>query len=164
MAKATLKCFECKQDFRREELINYTPLNSKIAHNYCRKCLEEKQQRENFSNKVCTIFGIKAPGPRIWTERKRLMDTFGYTDEIIIDCLDYIYNVENKKKLSESLYLVNPVSVDHMMTYKKRIENNNQQLVKAMANTKPVEIFVSARRNTKKIKENWDPDEWLDKE
>ena len=164
MPRATLKCFECKESFRREELINYTPLNAQIAHNYCRKCLEDKQKRESFSNKVCSIFGIKSPGPRIWTERQRLIDKFGYTDDIIIDCLDYIYKVEKKKKLNESLCLVNPVTVDHMMTYKKRLENSNQQLIRAMAETKIVEHVVPVRENTKSQKKEWDPDDWLNVE
>ena len=158
----TLTCFGCKEKFPRKELVGYAGLNAKNLHNYCPKCLEEKQARERFSTQVCKIFGLKSPGPRIWTERKRLMDTFGYTDDIIIDCLEYIYKVEKKKKLVESLCLVNPVTVDHMRTYKKRIENSNQQIVRAITTTKMIEHIVPIKENTTKIKKEWNPDDWLD--
>ena len=46
MAKKTLKCFKCKQDILREELVAYASPNAKILHNYCPKCLEEKQAND----------------------------------------------------------------------------------------------------------------------
>jgi len=161
MAK-TLMCYGCREKFLKEELVAYAGTNAKITHNYCKNCLAEKQARERFSIQVCQIFGLKSPGPRIWTERKRLIDTFGYTDDIIIDCLEYIYKVEKKKKLVESLCLVNPVTVEHMRTYKKRIENSNQQIVRAIATTKMIEHIVPVKENTKTIKKEWNPDDWLD--
>lgn len=131
MAKATLKCFGCKQEFRREELISYTPVTAKNAYNYCKDCLKEKQARERFSDKVCSIFGIKAPGPRIWTERKRIMNTYGYTDDIIIDCLEYIYKIQKCKKLSESLCLITPTNVARMINWKTAQTNQAGNLLRA---------------------------------
>ena len=158
VAKLTLKCFGCKQEFRREELINYTPLNSQTSHNYCKKCLEKKQQRENFSNKVCSIFGIKVPGPRIWAERKRLIDKFGYTDNTIIECLDYLYNIKKLKVLSESLTLVNPANVDAMQRYKRQQAAKAGQLTAAAA-VKIVEHKVALRQEEKEPEKNLD--EWF---
>lgn len=91
--RLTKLCHGCKQSFRKSELIDYASPGAKTMYSYCSKCLEEKHSRENFSNKVCSIFGIKTPGPLIWTQRKRLQDTYGYTDDIIVECLDYLYNV-----------------------------------------------------------------------
>ena len=92
----TRKCAGCKQDIRKDEMIQYATPSGKTTYWFCKSCYEEKLEREKFQNKVCQIFGIKSPGPVIWTQRKRLRDTYGYTDEVIVDCLDYIYNVENK--------------------------------------------------------------------
>lgn len=163
MAKEFLKCYDCKEDFRREELIEYTPLRSKTSYKYCPKCYAEKLAREEFSEKVCNIFGIKAPGPRIWTERKRLRNTYGYTDNILIDCLEYIYNVEKKKKFSESLCLINPVLVDKMMAYKRKEQNENNKIIAAI-NTQVKEHLVSIKENTEKKNDKWNPDDWLDEE
>lgn len=114
------KCFECKQMFPSSQLIEYASLTSNISHSYCPTCLKLKQDRDLFSQTVCMIFGTKTPGPRMWTERKRLMENYGYSDEVIIDCLNYVYKVENHKVDIESLYLVTPVSVDRMMQYKRK--------------------------------------------
>ena len=132
MARTTRVCHVCKQVFRMEEIVSYASPNSTTFYNYCPKCLAEKQAKDKFIYKVCTIFGLKAPGARIWTERKRLIDTYGYTDDIIVDCLDYIYNVEHKKKLSESLCLVNPPTVERMKKYKSVQEYNANKLVDAI--------------------------------
>lgn len=160
MSRELLQCHECKEKFRRDELISYATLRSKTAYNYCKNCYQEKLARERFSEKVCNIFGIKAPGPRIWTERKRLKDTYGYTDDVLIDCLDYIYKVEKKKKFSESLCLINPTLVDKMMSYKRREQNKNNKIVSAI-NTQTNEYFVSIKENTEKKNNKWNPDDWL---
>ena len=141
MSKATKMCFSCKNSFLKEELIDYAGIGAKTFHSYCKKCYEDKLARERFSNKVCMIFGIKAPGPRIWTERKRLIDSYGYTDDIIIDCLDYIYNIEQKKKLSESLCLVNPITVEKMLQWKKRKNIEAYKIMNAI-NKEAKEIIV----------------------
>lgn len=160
MSRELLQCHECKDKFRRDELISYATLRSKTAYNYCKNCYQEKLARERFSEKVCNIFGIKAPGPRIWTERKRLKDTYGYTDDVLIDCLDYIYKVEKKKKFSESLCLINPTLVDKMMSYKRREQNKNNKIVSAI-NMQTNEYFVSIKENTEKKNNKWNPDDWL---
>ena len=156
----TKKCFGCKQPFRVEELIAYTPLTAKISHNYCRACLKEKQARENFSNKICEIFGVKTPGPRIWTERKRLIDKYGYTDNIIIDCLEYIYNVLKKKKVSESLYAITPNVVSDMINWKNSQMYIAEDIIKA-SETQYITHLVQIKENTTSNKTNWDSDEWL---
>lgn len=159
--KTTKQCYGCKQQFLTNELVEYASPNAKLMHSYCHNCLIEKQNRDKFSNKVCSIFGIKTPGPRIWAERKRLQNTYGYTDQVIVDCLDYIYNVENMKKLSESLCLIKPDTVNRMMAYKKRMAYEATKMAQAMS-TEQVEYIVPIKesKNVQKIKMN--PDEWLD--
>lgn len=157
--RSTHKCHICKEVFRNEEMV--IP-NSKTFHWYCKKCYDKKIAQENFSNKVCKIFGIKAPGPRIWTERKRLIDTYGYTDETIVDCLDYIYNVLKKPKKVETIYLVNPTMVDEMMRYKRSQKIKSLNLAAALQ-TEIREHIVPIKENTNsKEKITYDPDEWLD--
>lgn len=158
--KVTRKCYGCKNDFRKEELVQYAGLNAKTAQWYCVDCLTAKQARERFSNKVCQIFGIKAPGPRIWTERKRLQDTYGYTDDTIIDCLDYIYNVQGTKKLSESLVLVKPQTIDKMTRWKYTKEAEASRMVQA-ATQKMKEYVVPIKENTSRVVDDWNPDDFI---
>lgn len=163
MPERTYKCYSCKEKFPKSQLTSYATIRSKTAYNYCPECLKEKRARESFSEKVCAIFGLKAPGPRIWTERKRLMDNFGYTDNTIIECLDYIYKVERKKKLAESLCLVNPTTVEKMMQYKRMQERKNNNIIAAMQ-TPTQEFVVPINENTSKKDGKWDSDEWLDED
>lgn len=126
MAKSTLKCYGCKQSFPRDEIINYTSFGAQTGHNYCKTCYEERISRDHFANEVCRIFGIKTPGPRMWAERKRLQEKLGYTDNLIVECLRYLYDVEKRKKFAESIYLVTPASIARMIEYKNamKVEGN----------------------------------------
>lgn len=161
MAKETRVCFGCKEVFRKNDMVEYSSPRSERKHWYCVKCKAQQDARDLFSDKVCTIFGLKMPGPRIWTERKRLIDTYGYTDDVIIDCLEYIYNVEKKKKLAESLYLINPITIDKMKQYKREQARKSMMMAQAL-NTETKEYVVPIRESKPKAKENLDPDEWLD--
>ena len=159
--RAVKKCYGCKQEFRSEELVSYASPTSNTAYNYCLKCLAERQARDRFSAIVCQIFGLKSPGPRIWTERKRIQNTYGYTDDTIIECLKYIYEVEHAKKLAESLCLVTPTTVEKMKRYKAAEEYNAQKVIDAMR-TKIQIYVVPVRENKKENKNAIDLSEWLE--
>lgn len=147
------KCSGCGESFRKTELVQYFTPSGKTSNWYCPKCLAEKQARERFSNKVCQLFGIKAPGPVIWTQRKRLQNEYGYTDDAIIDCLDYIYNVKKMKKLSETLGLVNPKNMEETRKWKEKKKAEAASIVAAVAHTPMKEYIVPIRENNSKQKE-----------
>ena len=159
--KITRTCFECKKEFRKTDMVEYASLRAKTPHWYCRDCLIKKQERDRFSDKVCEIFGITQPGPRIWTERKRIQDTYGYTDDTIIRCLDYIYNTLGYTKLTESLCLVKPSMVNEMIKYENKKKVLGNQFVNAIQ-TEYKEYVVPIRENTKSNKVIWNPDDFLD--
>lgn len=156
----TRKCYNCKESFLKTSMTEIFSASGKTSQWYCAKCANEKHAREAFFNKVCQIFGLKAPGPRIWTERKRLQDTYGYTDNTIIDCLDYIYNIKKMKKLSESLALIQPSMVDEMLAYKKQEENESNKIVASMDTTMREYVVPLPKRKEIK-KEIMNPDDFL---
>ena len=149
----TRKCHGCKQDIMKDEMIQYSTLSGKTSYWFCKPCYEERMARERFQLKVCQIFGIKAPGPVIWTQRKRLRDKYGYTDDAIVDCLDYIYNVEHMNKLKESLGLVNPRSMANMKSWRAGKKAQASSLAAAIINTEVKEYIVPVQENKKKKKE-----------
>lgn len=164
--KRTLQCYECKEQFLRETLINYTSENAKNGHNYCPECLKKVQAREQFVKKVCEIFNINSPGPRLWTERKRLINTFGYTDQTIVECLDYLYKVKGFKVLSESLCLIKPPVVEEMLKYKRKIDFKQNQIVDGIIdsfnNNYEIPQIKIKENNEKKIRQTgWDSDDYL---
>ena len=151
--KMTRKCYGCGQDIYKDEMIQYSTVSGKTSYWFCKNCYEEKMARERFQIKVCQIFGIKSPGPLIWTQRKRLRDEYGYTDDAIVDCLDYIYNVEHMKKLKESLGLVNPRSMANMKAWRAEKKARASSIAAAIANTETKEYIVPIKENKKKKKE-----------
>lgn len=158
--RPTHKCHTCGEVFRNEEMVNYSTIRSKTAYWYCKKCYDKKIWREKFIDKVCIIFGIKAPGSKIWKQRELIQEKYGYSDEILIDCLDYIYNIEKFEKLKPTLGLINPMMVDKMMQYKRQEKNKAMQLTNAMK-TEYIDHIVPVEVNKKKIKDDWDPEDWL---
>jgi len=148
--QVTRKCQGCKQDIHKSEMIQYFTPSGKTSYWYCKSCYEEKIAREKFQNKVCEIFGIKSPGPLIWTQRKRLRDTYGYTDDAIVDCLEYIYNVEHMNKLKESLGLVNPRSMNNMKAWRADKKARASSLVAAAASMETKEYIVPINEKKKK--------------
>ena len=151
--KITRKCYGCKQDINKDEMLQYSSPSGKTSYWYCKSCYEEKLLREKFQLKVCEIFGIKAPGPRIWTERKRLKDTYGYTDDAIADCLDFIYKEKKMNKLAESLALVNPRSMNEMKAWRAKKKGQAAGIVAAIANTETKEYVVPIQENKRVKKE-----------
>lgn len=166
MPGLTRVCFQCKQSFLKEDMIQYASLRAKQQHWYCKKCYEEKIAKDNFTDAVCKIFGIKMPGARIWADRERLINKYGYTDKLIVECLDYLYNVKNMKKISESLYLINPLTVEELMKYKRNKEFEARYLANAMQemeSEKQKEYIIPTPKKKKQMKKiEYDPDEWLD--
>lgn len=149
----TRKCKGCGQDIRKDEMIQYATLSGKTTYWFCKPCYEEKMERERFQNKVCQIFGIKSPGPIIWTQRKKLRDTYGYTDDAIVDCLDYIYNVQHKNILSESLVLIGPKSMNQMKAWRADQKARAGSIAAAINMTETKEYIVPIRENKKKKEE-----------
>lgn len=159
--RATHKCYGCKEVFRNADMVEYAALGTVTKHWYCQKCYADKLARERFSDKIRSIFGKESPGPQIWKERQDLFNKYGYTDDIIIDCLDYIYNVQHIEKKKPTLFFVKPPMVDKMKQYKRAQQAVSMQLAQA-TQQETYEHIVPVKENT--INNNkivYDPDEWL---
>lgn len=150
--KLTRKCYGCKQEINKDEMLQYSSISGKTSYWYCRSCYEDRLAREKFQMKVCQIFGIKSPGPVIWSQRKYLQDKYGYTDDAIADCLDYIYHVKHMNKLKESLGLVNPRNMEEMKRWRAQQQGKAASIVAAIANTEVHEYLVpiNEKRNVKR--------------
>lgn len=162
MPGATRKCVTCNQFFLKDDMVQYASTRAKKLQWYCKSCYEKKIEQDKFTDAVCKIFGIKMPGPVIWRDRKKLIDTYGYTDQTIIDCLDYVYNVKKMKKTSESLVLITPAHIHEMLEYKKQKSFEITHMTKAFE-TEMIEHIIPTPKRKKQIKKvEYDPEEWLD--
>ena len=147
--RKTLKCYVCGETFRREEMTSYASPGRKVSHYYCKRCYEEKLEKDDLMQEVGRIFGENFNWPRFWKDRNRLRDEYGYTDDTIADCLRFLYEVKNVKKLSASLALVTPTNVEEMMKYKRSGEWRRNMFEEAM-NTQYKITYIDVRENTQK--------------
>lgn len=158
----TKKCWKCKDEFRKDELVDYCAPGYKTFHSYCKKCLKEQQDFDALKLKIVSIFGNDQKlWPRIMRDRKRIITQYGYTDSTIMDCLDYLYNVLKMKVLSKSLCLVTPTNVEKMKKYKRQQSVAAGQVI-AAASTQIVEHQISVKENKEEPKEDFNLDEWLE--
>ncbi len=162
--KNFLTCSECSKQkkenklYPRDEIINYK------GQNYCPKCYAEKLEKEKFSEFICNLFGLKAPGPVIYSQRKRLKEKYYYTDETIMKTLRYIYDIKKCNKLVESLGLVTPENVEAARKYFNREEKKYDDFKTAIIeNQKATKVIVPMKKKPQKEKANYlDNVDWDD--
>ena len=160
--KPTLQCYKCKQQFPRNELVEYTGWRAQNAQKYCPACLEEKKSNDEFEQYICKLFNQQASGPRINKERQRIVQKYGYTNKTIIDTLEYLYHIKGLKILSNSLCLVTPSTVEEMLKYKKNKEIKSNILVNAFIDgmkDHPSERIHARENNTNK--KSWNVDDYF---
>jgi len=155
------QCYECKEMFDEKKLVAYAPATAKVKHNYCPDCLAARTARDAFSDTVCRIFQIKTPGPRIWRDRKRLMNTYGYTDKQLIECLEYIYDIKKMAKLSESLALITPAMMEETRSYRRMKEYDAYKAVSSIVILKTQEHYIPKVEDKEKKKNKLNPDDYL---
>lgn len=155
------KCWKCKEEFREDELVDYVSPGYKNFHSYCHNCLKEQQSFDKLKMKIVSIFGSDDKlWPRVIKDRNRIREKYGYTDETIADCLDYLYNIQHLKVLSKSLCLVTPTNVERMKQYKRQQELKVGYLI-AAANTEIVERNIIIKENKDEPQEE-NLDEWFE--
>lgn len=119
------QCNDCKKRFKNSELI---AVGSQL---YCNECVKPARHREQFQKYVCWLFGIKAPGPLLWSQRKTFMDKYKYTDRDICDTLKYIYEIKGQYRSPVTLGLV-PSNYEEAKEYYEKLRkdqaNFTQQL------------------------------------
>lgn len=157
----TRKCHGCGEEIRKDEMIQYASATGKTMYWYCKPCYEEKIARERFSKKVCKIFQLKSPGPLIWTQRKHLKQKYGYTDDTIADCLEFLYEVQHRNTLVESLGLVTPKNVAAMKVWKAQQKALGGRLLAAQDITTVQEKIVNEIPEAKSVKKEINLDDGL---
>lgn len=158
MAKrSTYKCFGCSDIFNVADIIEYE------GHRFCKACYTNKLEREKFSKFVCELFNAKSPGPMVWSQRKNIQAKYGYTDDTIIKCLDYVYNVLHFEKEKPTLGLVTPMNIEKMLQYRKKQEYEDTKLIQAFiqgVEQRNTTFHVKVREN-KDTEEEWNLDDCL---
>lgn len=145
-------CSVCKERAKKETMIEYK------SKKYCLHCYEEKTERERFINYICRLYGIKSPGPLIYSQRKRLRETYGYTDDVLIKTLYYMFEVKNMNKSYESLGLINPANVNEALEYYKNQNIKQSSILQKIEQSHDNIKIINIPLKEKKEKEQEDID------
>lgn len=154
------KCHECKLNILTEEAI------SDNGNHYHTKCYAKVLDRKNLVAYVCKLFGLKAPGPVIYAQRKTFAEKYGYTDAGMLKTLIYLYDIKKTKidGAQERIGLI-PYAYDEAQEYFKAEEFKKQEIAHKMAeairNQKIEIIHVKQLRPQEKKKDIISPDQIL---
>ena len=160
--KPTLKCYKCGEQVPRGDLVEYTTMRSKNPHRYCPKCLKTIQDTERFYNKVTEFYKDGISWATINKRKAALYETYGYTDQTIIDCLEYAYKVKGYVVLEKVLGIVKPPLVEEMLQYKKAQDAKENKIVNAIIEgTKKYDLPQIRRRENMKKPKEWNIDDYF---
>ena len=163
--KPTLKCYKCGEQVPRGDLVEYVTKRSKNPHRYCPTCLKTILDAENFCDKITEFYKDNISWPTINKRKRLLYETYGYTDQTIIDCLEYAYKVKGYVVLEKVLGIIKPPLVEEMLQYKKVQDFKENQIVNAIIdNTNKTQNLpqIKIRENMRpKKKSTWDDDNFL---
>ena len=149
---ANLKCKECKKFFPKEELISYGPRGG-YQFNYCNDCYTKKRKREQFADYICNLFKLRAPGPMIYSQRKKLNEQ-GFTDEVILMTLKYLYEVRGYDSSLANLSLVNLTSIEEAKDYFSTKDLSEKTIAEKVHNQKIETQYVSIQKIEQKKKQD----------
>lgn len=139
--------------FKKENLVEYFTASGKTSYILCPDCLAKKLEREKFQDTICEILGIRSPGPRIWAQRKRLSDKYGYTDETIVECLRFLHDVKHYEFNRETLGLVAPWSIEEMNKWKKAQQAKASSIAASISTMETHEYLAPVCENTSSKKQ-----------
>ena len=155
------KCFECKENVHSDDAVGAD------GHYYHSNCYALTLDRKAFMTYVCQLFGLKAPGPVIYSQRKNFMTKYKYTDAGMLKTLKYLYEVQKNKVdgAKERIGLI-PYAYDEAQEYYSSQENKKKEIANKMAdainNQKTEIIYVKRIYNEKKESNFIDPNSILE--
>lgn len=159
MPGKTRVCCKCKETFLKDDMIS---TDGKSPW-YCKECHEKALATALFEETVCKIFNVKKPGAYVWKQRNKIIEEYGYTDKIITDTLNYIYNIKGYKPLATSICLVKPPMVEEMLQYKKTKDFKEDRVINAIIDgiSNKQELPQIKRRENIKKQIEWNIDDYF---
>ena len=150
------KCFECKENVLADDAVKAD------GHCFHPKCYGIVLDKKNLMAYICKLFGLKSPGPVIYSQRKTFMEKYKYTDAGMLKTLQYLYEVQKTKieGAKERIGLI-PYAYDEAQEYFKKEGIKKQEIARkmadAIANQKTEIIYIKNIRKEEPKKDFIDP-------
>lgn len=121
----SVKCHMCGEQVLITERVADTQ-----GYWYHPNCLEQQEKRTELLNYICMLFGLKKPGPIVFSQLKRFTQGYGYTYDGILKALKYHYEIKHgdKEKANEAIGIVGFV-YDEAQRYYTFIKQKQAQII-----------------------------------
>lgn len=149
--RQVVKCKSCSTPVRKTEGVRYKNVW------YHPRCYDLQIDKELFTSYVCKVFGLKSPGPVVYTQRKRFIEGYGYTDLGMYNALRFQFEIKKQKpeNAKERIGFIPYVYDDAQAYYarkkhtqsvvasdiKREITNRKIELVKIKPKPKTVKLY-----------------------
>lgn len=122
-----MKCFECKLLVPKNEAIHEN------GHYFHSGCFCVRQGRQQLIEYICKLFGLKAAGPVIYSQRKFFIERMGYTDQGMLNALRFAYEIKKIKpaKAEERIGII-PSVYEEAQEFFKVQEKRQLNIAKSM--------------------------------
>jgi hypothetical protein len=147
--KTSVKCNLCGAQVEKLEGVNY---KDKWYHHHCHDLVLDKEELMTY---ICRVFGLKAPGPKVYSQRKNFIEKYGYTDRGMLNALKYHYEVQkgSTSKAQEGIGIIPHVYGEAQEFYKNmanKQEKFGEQLQKTLDNQQIITVYVKPKEAYKK--------------
>lgn len=149
MGERKVKCFNCKEKFYKDQLIELT--KSKRVCSTCDETIKkEANSYKELIKYICNGFGLQAPtGRQLKTISK--LKNLGYTYDSIQWIIYYVTNIEKKQLKDTNLDFI-PYYAEQAKLHFSQLENAKKSSTKDIGATTVVENSYSKKANIEKTR------------
>lgn len=150
---ALVKCAYCGSQTVDKKSNDYTRYNDK---NYHLKCAQLQKEKDDFFKYLCLVLGLKAPGPRIYSQANSFITKYHFTYAGMQRALYYLYEVKKHKdpySIENKTIGLIPYCYEEAQNYFDRVEVKREQAETinkiAQANEKIINVkMVEGKKKT----------------
>lgn len=145
-----VKCQECGLMVEKIEAIHYE------NKNYHKDCVEIKKERQALYKQICSIFYLKTPGPRMYTQIKNFL-LEGYTYKGMMNALEYFYVIKkNSTDKSNGGLGIIPYVYKEAEEYYSRLNYKKEKIASGAKNFSDEKRVIILKDNNEAKKEVYD--------
>lgn len=102
--------------------------------NYHADCCKKQKDRDELISYICNLFGLKKPGPVVYSQLKRFVEVQKYTYEGILHSLQYFYDVKkgSKQKANQAIGIV-PYVYDEAQDYYTKLSYKQDKVAEVVS-------------------------------
>lgn len=147
---ALVKCAYCGSQTVDKKSNDYIRYRDK---NYHKQCAQLQQEKDDFYQYLCLMLGLKAPGPRIYSQANSFISKYHFTYSGMKKTLYYLYEVKKHKdpySIENKTIGLIPYCYEEAQAYFNKIEYKKEQAESKNKISQTHEKIINVRMNENK--------------